>query len=169
MSKNNYPNVAIDEAIPPEKVRALVHSLKQLHDMGRPQTDAEVSERIDYFFQFCEYSNIRPGIESLCLALHISRQTLLNWSNGVKCTPERQQIVQAAKAYIGAYLEQALLSGKINPASGIFLAKNWLGYKDSISIDEAAPRVQEQKRTLEEIQALYSDDYDSNKPPVADF
>lgn len=32
-----------------------------------------------------------------------------------------------------------MLGGKISPPSGIFLAKNWLGYKDTISIEESIP------------------------------
>lgn len=46
--------------------------------MGRPQTDEEVANRINDYFEFCERSSIRPGIESLCMALHISRTTLLD-------------------------------------------------------------------------------------------
>ena len=46
---------------------------------------------------------------------------------------------------IDAFIEQCLLSGKINPASGIFIAKNWLGYKDSVSIEEALPQSQVKK------------------------
>ena len=40
-----------------------------------------------------------------------------------------------------------MLSGKISPPSGIFLAKNWLGYKDAISLEDAAP-VTEVKKVL---------------------
>ena len=47
--------------------------------------------------------------------------------------------MQSAKAFISAYIEQAMLSGKISPPSGIFLMKNWLGYKDTVSIEEAMP------------------------------
>ena len=54
---------------------------------------------------------------------------------------------------INAFIEQALLSGKINPASGIFLAKNWLGYKDSVSLEETMPQTNVKKvLTAAEIQ-----------------
>ena len=32
-----------------------------------------------------------------------------------------------------------MLSGKVNPATGIFYCKNWLGYHDSISLEESLP------------------------------
>lgn len=139
MAKNNYPQAGLDE-IEPVAVQQIVSSLKELHDMGKPETDEETKQRIDEYFSFCERSSIRPGIESLCMALHISRTTLFRWNNGEDCSKYRQELIQSAKSFIGAFLEQAMLGGKISPPSGIFLAKNWLGYKDSISIEETMPR-----------------------------
>ena len=40
-----------------------------------------------------------------------------------------------------------MLRGKISPPSGIFLMKNWLSYKDAISIEESIPN-KETKRIL---------------------
>ncbi len=44
-------------------------------------------------------------------------------------------------------MEQAVLRGKINPVCGIFLMKNWLGYKDSYSFEEATETKQYNKPT----------------------
>ena len=118
----------------------MVSSLRQLHALGRPTTDEETKERIDEYFAFCQSSSIRPGIESLCMALHISRTILFRWNNGEDCSEYKQELIQSAKSFIGAYLEQAMLSGKISPPSGIFLMKNWLSYKDAISIEESIPQ-----------------------------
>lgn len=146
MSKKNYPQGALDE-MEPTTVQEIVTSLKELHDMGKPGTDSEIKKRIDEYFSFCQRSSIRPGIESLCMALHISRTTLFNWNNGTNCSKECQELIQSAKSFIGAYIEQAMLGGKISPPSGIFLMKNWLSYKDAISIEESIPNTTE-KRTL---------------------
>lgn len=139
MAKNNYPQAGLDE-LEPAAVQQIVSSLKELHDLGRPQTDEETKQRIDEYFSFCERSSIRPGIESLCMALHISRTTLFRWNNGEDCSEYKQELIQSAKSFIGAFLEQAMLSGKISPPSGIFLMKNWLSYKDAISIEESIPQ-----------------------------
>ena len=139
MGKNNFPQAGLDN-LEPSTVQGLVSSLKELYDRGKPETDHAVKERIDDYFLFCENSSIRPGIESLCMALHISRTTLFNWANGDGCSRQCQELIQMAKSFINAFIEQCLLSGKINPASGIFIAKNWLGYKDSISIEESTPK-----------------------------
>lgn len=144
MKKNNYPQGALDE-IEPSAVQELVTSLKELHDKGKPKTDTEIKERIEEYFTLCQHSSIRPGIESLCLSLHIGRTCLYNWSNGIGCSRECQEMVQSAKAFIAAYIEQAMLSGKISPPSGIFLMENWLSYKDSVSIEERVPEKPERK------------------------
>lgn len=133
-----FPQTQLDN-VQPKEVQEIVSSLRQLHDKGQPKTDQEVEQRIDDYFRFCEQSSIRPGIESLALSLHVSRQTLFRWGNGEDCSKRRSEAIQSAKAFVAAYVEQALLGGKISPPSGIFLAKNWLGYKDAISLEEATP------------------------------
>ena len=132
---NNYPQAALDN-VEPQAVRDLVTSLKELYDKGKPETDEELKQRVDEYFMFCQSTGIRPGIESLRTALHIPRTSFYEWSKGIGCSKERQEIIAGAKSLIDAFIEQCLLSGKINPASGIFIAKNWLGYKDSVSIEE---------------------------------
>lgn len=138
MGKNGYPQGQIDD-MEPSTVTKIVSSLKELHDKGKPQTDAEIKQRIDEYFSFCQQSSIRPGIESLCLSLHISRTTLFNWNNGIGCSEKCQELIQSAKALVGAFIEQAVLGGKISPPSGIFLMKNWLNYRDTISLEDNIP------------------------------
>ncbi|NBH15021.1 hypothetical protein D3Z36_12755 [Lachnospiraceae bacterium] len=144
MAKNSYPQGQIDD-MEPSAVQEIVTSLKQLHDRGKPETDEEIKQRIEEYFSFCQQSSIRPGIESLCMALHISRTTLFNWNNGTNCSKECKELIQSAKAFIGAFIEQAMLGGKISPPSGIFLMKNWLSYKDAISIEESIPNKEEHR------------------------
>lgn len=127
------------ENIEPTAVQEVTTSLEQLYTLGKPATDEEVEQRIDQFFRTCQTSCLRPGIETLALALGVSRQTLYKWSNGEGCSQRRQEAVEAAKRVVWAFVEQANLSGRINPASGIFLLKNWLGYKDTLSFEEASP------------------------------
>lgn len=150
---NNYPQGNLDK-VPAEVNSEIITSLRELYEAGKPNTDKEVEERIDKYFLFCQESSIRPGIESLCMALHISRTTLLNWSNGDGCSKERQEMIQRAKSFIAAFIEQVVLSGRINPVSGIFIMKCWLGYKDIVSIEENIPAQSvKTSMSLEDIQA----------------
>lgn len=157
-SKSNYPAAQLGD-LEPDFVAETIENLRQLNSKGKPKTDKELTERIDQYFQFCQNTGNRPGIESLCMSLCITRTTLFNWNNGINCTPERQEIVVKAKAFIASFMEQAVLRGKINPASGIFLMKNWLGYKDSYSFEEATENKQYNKptRTAAEIADRYKD------------
>lgn len=146
MAKGNYPQTQLD-SMEQTAVQEMVSSLKELYDKGKPTSDEEIKQRIDDYFNFCQCSSIRPGVESLALSLHVSRTTIFNWANGINCSKACQEYIQTAKAFISAYIEQAMLSGKISPPSGIFLAKNWLGYKDTLSIEENLPK-EENKRVL---------------------
>lgn len=131
----------------PVKVKAIIHSLRELYDMGKPETNTELKQRIDMFFQFCEDSSVRPGVQALCTALHVSRTTLYRWSNGEDCDKERQEIVGMAKSFIDSFIEQVTLSGQVSPPVGIFLLKNWCSYKDTVSIEENMPH-EEIRRVL---------------------
>lgn len=155
MSKNNFPQEGIDN-LEPEFVSDVVQSLKELNSMGKPNTDDEVKDRIDKYFEFCQSTGNRPGVESLCLALHISRTTLFNWNAGINCSAERQEIISNAKGFIAAFIEQVVMRGKISPPSGIFLMKNWLNYKDTISFENAVETQPNNfSRTAEQIAADY--------------
>lgn len=123
------------KTIDPDKSQAITLSLMELASLGRCETDEQVEARIKEFFYICSKEKIRPGVESLSLALGISRKTLYAWSTGRGCSPYRQECIQKAKSLINGYIEQAFLSGAINPVSGIFCLKNLAGWKDSISIE----------------------------------
>lgn len=107
----------------PAKVKAIIHSLRELYDMGRPESNSELKERIDMFFEFCEESSIRPGVQALCTALHISRTTLFRWSNGEDCDQERQEIIVMAKSFLDSFFGASDTFRASKPASRDFLAK----------------------------------------------
>lgn len=134
MAKNNLPTNELNE-ISAQFAHETIKSLNDLYKMGRPENDDDVERRIDDYFKFCEQSSIRPGVESLGLALSVSRTAVWNWEHGIDCSVRRQQLIIKAKAFITAYLEQAMLSNKIYPGSAIFMLKNWANYKDSVDIN----------------------------------
>lgn len=137
--------------IPAEKAKMITQNLIELQSMGRPKTDTEIVSRIDAFFNFCADSGTRPGIEALCLSLHITRTTLFRWAKGEGCSDFVRDAVIQAKNVVTAYIEQAQLSGSLNPASGIFLLKNWAGYRDTLSIEDSLPTDYKNTTDLSEI------------------
>lgn len=152
-SKSNFPSSQVND-LGPDVITETVTNLLELNYLGKPETDTEVKNRVDQYFQFCQATGTRPGIESLCLALHISRTTLFNWSSGIGCSAERQEIIEKAKTFIAAFLEQIVLRGRISPPSGIFLMKAWLGYRDTVSFEDINKNISvlnEPRESLEQI------------------
>ena len=136
-----------------ERMQGVTDTLISLYRKGRPFTDAEVRERVEEYFDACRFGGLRPAMESLCMSLHISRETMRNWKNGVGCSKERQQIIQDARQLVLAESEQMAFQGALHPGVYAFYMKNCGdGYKDNPN--ESAPNVSPFVfRTSEEILA----------------
>lgn len=153
--KPRNPNQQLND-ISPTFVKQTVSELREVYELPPVTTDEEVKQRIYDFFLFCERTSMRPGIELLSLYLGVSRQTLWNWSTGVTCSPERQAMINHAKALIGAYLEQSHLQGKLNPVSAIFLSKCWLGYTEDLTVRlDTQTAHQMPTQTIEELARMH--------------
>lgn len=153
--QSNYPSNQLNN-LPIGTCSETISCLKELADKGKPSSIEELKQRIDDYFQFCADRDMRIGVESLALSLGVSRVTFWNWCNNNGCTDEWAEICQKAKQFVLTFLEQMSLSGKLNPATSIFLMKNWAGYKDTISFDENAPKETIQRtRTPEQIALEY--------------
>lgn len=70
-------------------------------------------------------------ITGLAVALDTSRETLCNYED----KEDYFDTIKKAKSYIENILEEGMLNGKINPAAGIFNAKNNFGWKDKTELD----------------------------------
>lgn len=90
----------------------------------------QVKERIGMYFQHCADNDRKPQIVGMCNWLGISRDTLNKWENGVTRNNTHSDIIKKATTFIEEMWADYMLNGKINPASGIFLAKNWFSYRD---------------------------------------
>ena len=78
---NNFPQAGL-EKIDPKTVQAITMALVDLYNKGKPKTDNEVRQRVNEYFEYCQASSLRPGVETLRTALHVSRSTLYEWSQG---------------------------------------------------------------------------------------
>lgn len=108
--------------------------IKDLGIDGPPKTAEELKERIKGYFNFCRTNEMRPGIESLSLALSISRKTFWTWTNGAR-GEEFKNICVSAKQIICSFLEIGLLENKINAPGAIFALKNVAGWTDTMQIE----------------------------------
>lgn len=151
----------------PDVVTEIVTSLNELRSWDKPKNDGEIEQRIDEYFRWCERTGSRCGVESLCAALHISRSQLWQWEHGNQCSTRRSEAVQRAKSFIACQWEQCFLRGKVNPVSGIFVAKNWFGYRDSYEVNHDDTKQDTGiESTPEEIAARYAT---ATKPKAPDL
>lgn len=85
----------------------------------------EVSIRIEWYFQHCLETETRPVISGIANAIGCSRDSLLNWANGIKgSTPEHQFIARRAVALCEELMESYITNSAINPIAGMFLMTN---------------------------------------------
>lgn len=157
MRQSNYPGAEVSRLSGKEFTGECVDSLMELSSKGKPQTLDELNNRISDYFQFCSDKRFRPGVESLCLSMNISRMTFWNWRNGKRgeawadaCETALQQIV--------TFLEQAMLTGNVNPATGIFLLKNVAGYRDEISFSESVTALNTESVSADNLPRLIIDE-----------
>lgn len=151
--------------IEPDVMRDISDTLVSLRNMGKPQTDAEIKNRIDTYFDACRNSAVRPGIEGLSMALCVTRETLRNWANQVGCSAERAEYVRQAKQYILAILENLGLQNKVYPATMIFCLKNWADYKDTpqqLEIVSERPFMRSQAEILAGINSALLEESEDN-------
>lgn len=116
---------------PGDNSKYLGHALTVMRmplvDLNNPQ---EVKERCDWYFDFCFSNDMKPTVSGLCNAFKISRKTLLEWRRGTFRKDTHQAIILEAYAIMETLWEDYMQNGKINPVSGIFLAKNNYDYAD---------------------------------------
>lgn len=141
-----------------ERMQDVTDSMISLYRKGRPETDDEVRERIEQYFDACRFNGLRPGMESLCMALHISRETLRNWKNGKGCSQDRQNMIQDARQLVIAEAEQLAFQGALHPGVYAFYLKN-VGdnYRDNPNENSSAIIHPMITRTREEILASYDE------------
>ena len=96
----------------------------------------QVNGRINDYFQLCIMHDMKPGVADLSMALGITRHRVLEIVNDAETRSnvpsDTRTLIKKAHAYMGGYWERIMQSGKINPASGIFLGKNNFGYRDAV-------------------------------------
>ena len=90
----------------------------------------QVQTRITEYFHFCADNDRKPQLVGMANWLGVSRDTLNSWKRGEYRTETHSAIVQKAVGALEEMWADYMMNGKVNPASGIFVSKNWFGYKD---------------------------------------
>ena len=117
---------------------------------------AQVQQRLTDYFTFCVENDRKPSVIGMCNWLGISRDTVNSWRRGEYRDKTHSDLINKAYAMLEELMNDYMLNGKVNPASGIFLLKNIHGYRDQVDI-VAAPASSLAEKSVEEIAATYED------------
>ena len=129
-------------------------------DMYNP---VEVNQRLGEYFEIYAKYDVKPTVAGMALALGISRQTLSaiahdksTGSTGYLSALPSDVTDSIKKAYVimETLWENYMTNGKINPVSGIFLAKNNFQYKDQTET-VITPNTQKEQYSTESIRERY--------------
>jgi hypothetical protein len=142
---------------PGDNSRYLGHALTIMRmpivDLNDPEA---VRERCEWYFEHCFSNDMKPTVSGLCNAFKISRKTLLEWKRGTYRKDTHQAIILDAYAVMETLWEDYMQNGKINPVSGIFLAKNNYDYTDKQEM-VLTPNTQQETVDVATIEAKYAE------------
>ena len=138
---SNYPTAQANRQLNGgEFVADAVNCVMDLGLKPKPETTAELKQRIHDYFAFCADKKMKPGIESLALSLGVSRVSFWKWcSDDCGKEPEWIDACRLARQSVLAFIENAAQSGHLSPPISIFLMKNLGNYKDTVSFEELNP------------------------------
>ena len=94
----------------------------------------QVSERLDWYFNHCIEDDMKPTVTGMANCLGIDKTTLWSWRTGECRAATHSPLIKKAYKLLEELWEGYMLSGKVNPASGIFLGRNHWGYQDKVDI-----------------------------------
>ena len=123
----------------------------------------EVQERIATVFEIFARYDTKPTVSGMAMALGMTRQTLSAIAhdktvggNGYETALPQDVADSIKKAYaiLESLWENYMTNGKINPVSGIFLAKNNFDYRDQTET-VITPNVQKEQYSTESIRERY--------------
>lgn len=124
------PN-ALQNIEPGDNNKYLAHALAVRNMPAIDTRDpVQVKQRIDDYFALCVAHDMKPTVKGFLNSLRVARSTLWEWKQGNFRAGTHQQIICDAYDVLEELWEGYMMNGKINPVSGIFLAKNNFGYSD---------------------------------------
>lgn len=90
----------------------------------------QVENRINDYFDFCEQNDRKPNMIGMANWIGVDRATLTSWKTGEYRNNTHLPVIKKAIDVLEELWADYMQNGKINPTSGIFLAKNLFQYRD---------------------------------------
>lgn len=100
-------------------------------DISDPE---QVKQRISEYLDYCELNDKKPSPIAMAAWLGVSRDALNHWKRGEYRSETHHDIIEKAYTLMEEIWYDFMQNGRVNPASGIFLAKNMFGYRDETQV-----------------------------------
>ena len=143
--RTGNPSVFTDNNISatPEDLRELTRHALEVFESTPPDlhNPDEVRQAIQNYFASCDRHGVRPANLGLYATLGLSKQDVsdaIAGKNKSKVSPECIDLLKKAKLTLSTYRESLAMSGKLNPVTAIFWAKNYDGMADVQQIEVTA-------------------------------
>ena len=123
-------------------------------DVRNPE---QLQNRVIEYFALCAEHDMKPGVAAVGLAIGLDRRRLWEIRSGSKnvaIPQECKDIIHSVYDSLEVLWEGYMANGKINPVSGIFLAKNNFGYQDKQEY-VVTPNTMSQDTPVDVIEAKY--------------
>lgn len=159
MKRNDQEYGATEEYKPGDNSRVIRHfmTLRKLPEIDIDDAKA-VDDRVWEYMEQCEADDVKPTIEGLAIALHVSRATLCNWNTGATRKESGHfDTIKSAVQMVNGITAVNLYEGKTNPAAGIFLLKNNAGYTDVQQLTVEAKQPEFEERKMSDVLEEYDD------------
>ena len=119
----------------------------------------QLRNRVIEYFSLCAEHDMKPGVAAVGLAIGLDRRRLWEIRSGNKVSvsgipQECKDIIHNVYDSLEVLWEGYMANGKINPVSGIFLAKNNFGYQDKQEY-VVTPNTLSQDTPVDVIEAKY--------------
>lgn len=145
------------------QINATLFAMPEI-DMDDPE---QVSERLGEYFRLYAEADLKPTVAGMAIALNGMSTNQLRCivvnraTGGVGYKPAIAKpvavLIKKAYATLENLWESYMVSGKINPVSGIFLGKNNYGYQDKTEHVVTANAANESDFSVDDIKARYLD------------
>lgn len=163
------PLAALDKALEPGDNTRLIS--KNLEVMMLPKVNLQdpeaVRDRIRQYFEILAKYDSRPTISGFSMAFGMDRfrmhQVIYNTNSNTRVTfyktvpEESRAVLREVYQFMETMWEDYMLTGKINPVTGIFLAKNNFGYRDQTE-HVITPNQQQEGPNADQIRRRYIGD-----------
>lgn len=122
------------------------------------QTDVDVANRLNMFFDRCRETGEAPTVEKMCLALGTYYVKVSEWEHNRRLRPGMSQstteMIRKAKQMIAAYDAEMVMNGQLNATAYFFRSKNYYGMKDQV---EQVITSKDTEQTYEDLEKRYGE------------